>query len=156
MAQTMRFCIGCKELLDIDKFNLTKCRNLCKAHANKRGMNSKNLKWNQNPLGRRSYVIWQIAYIDCRKTFQIKMELKPSQVLKLMESNKFGVEDDIRLVPMDPVLPLSETNVGVVNSATKYDLCFNFRRLRSRSAYQICFDPRCVQSLKRQPSVAGN
>ena len=146
-GQTMRFCVACNTLLDISKFDTRRARHLCKEHANKKHADLKKIRWTKKPLERRAYVIWQMAYIDSQKTFQLKMEVKAPQVLKLLEENNFGVDEDIRLIPIDPLKPLSMTNYCVVNGATKYDLCFNWRKLRNPDSYKMCLDPRHMKKI---------
>ena len=146
-SQSMRFCIECKTLLDISKFDTKRARNLCKKHSNKKHSNFKKVRWTKNPLERRAYVIWQMAYIDAQKTFQLKLEVKPSHVIKLLEENNFDVNDCVRLIPIDPLKPLSMTNYCFVDGATKYDICLNWRQLHDPDSYKMCFDPRCMKKI---------
>ena len=67
----------------------------------------------------------------------------PNQVLKLLESKEFGLENDVRFVPLDPLEPLSISNFCMTNAATRFDLCFMWRRVHCAEDYKACFEPKC-------------
>jgi len=146
-GQEMRFCVECQLLLDASQFSKKRARNLCREHTNKQHAHLKRLKWTNNPLERKANVIWQIAYVDSHKTFKLRLGMKTSHVMKLIEEHNFKMTDDIRFIPIDPLQPLSMTNYCIVDGATKFDMCFNWRRLQSPEKYRICFDPRCIQKI---------
>jgi hypothetical protein len=143
----MRYCVECKGLQDTSKFNTRRVRNVCIEHFNKKQIEMKNKKWSKNPMERKAHTVWQIAYVDCRKTFQVKMEMRPSQVQEVLERNQVGAEESVRLIPADPERALSASNFCLVDAATKSDMCFVWRRLKDVKEYRMCFDPRCSNKI---------
>ena len=143
MDADMRYCVKCKSFLEQSKFVMAKNRNTCREHINKQHAQYQIERWKKHPMERKAHTIWQIAYLDCRKTFQIKMKLGLKQVLKLLESKEFGLENDVRFVPLDPLEPLSISNFCMTNAATRFDLCFMWRRVHCAEDYKACFEPKC-------------
>jgi hypothetical protein len=118
-------------------------RNICRDHFNRQQAITKKAKWEKNPLERKAHTIWQIAYGDCHRTFQVKMEMGISQVYNLMKQNNFSCYDDVRIIPVDPLLPLSMTNFCMTDAKSKFDMCFIWKNVHKPQDYISCFCSKC-------------
>jgi hypothetical protein len=146
-TQELRYCVGCKAFIDVGNFGTKQYRNYCRTHFNERHNKSHKEKWAQNPIERKANTIWQIANNDSKKTFHLKMLMKPSQVLQIIKSKGVGLDDDVRLVPIDPLKPLSMTNYCMTDARTKFITGWIWRKVHNVDDYKFLFDPRCKKPI---------
>jgi hypothetical protein len=122
-----RFCLACKAFLPAAMFKSGVRRTLCKTHFNKRMCQIKQQKWCENPQERKAKIVWQIAYIDSKKTFKTTINITPAVVSELLHQFKISLIESVRLVPVDPVLPLSISNCCLTSCANRKDMCVVWR-----------------------------
>jgi hypothetical protein len=120
---------------------------MCKRHYNERMHKAKMEKWVQRPQVRQSYIIWQIAYIDSIKVFDLKISIAPSRVLEILQQYAISSTDTVRLVPMDPLEPLSLDNFCLTSKTNRKDMCNIWKRLRCRSSYMQFLDPQYKKTI---------
>ena len=70
-------------------------------------------RWHENPQEKQAKIVWQIAYIDSIKIFTQKIDFTPAMVLELLQHFQIPLTAKVRLVPVDPTIPLSPSNLLV-------------------------------------------
>jgi hypothetical protein len=108
-----RFCIDCKEFLPVTMFKTGVRRTLCRTNFNKRMGQIKIQRWHENPREKQAKNVWQIAYINRMKIFKQKIDFTPGMVLELLQHFEIPLTAKVRLVPVDPTIPLSPSNLLV-------------------------------------------
>ena len=143
----LRYCIECRHFLPVDQFKPGCRRNMCKRHYNERMHKAKMEKWVQRPQLRQSYIVWQIAYIDSIKVFDRKISIPPSRVLEILQHCAISCTDAVRLVPMEPLEPLSLDNFCLTSITNRKDMCNVWKRLHCRSTYTQFLDPQYKKTI---------
>ena len=136
-----RFCLDCKAFLPAAMFKSGVRRTLCRAHFNKRMDQIKQQRWCENPQERQAKIVWQIAYIDCVKTFKQKIDITPVVVLEMLQQLEIPLAASVRLVPVDPALALSVRNCCLTSCINRKDMCVVWKRLQDKQSYGKFLDP---------------
>ena len=135
------FCVECKEFLDSKLFALKNRRTICKAHANKKSRQSRLTKWAQNPLVQKAHEVWQVAYADSHRTFKVVCGISQGSVHALLQHHKIDISDDLRMVPVDPIKPVSINNYCFTSALNKNDMCRVWRMLHCARDYMLFISP---------------
>jgi len=142
-SPSLRYCVHCESFLALDAFMPNGSRTICRAHFYKLKEESKNKRWAKRPILRKAHTVWQHAYIASRKTFQVKLDMSFAFVLELIDRSNKGLRDNVRIIPMDPLQPISKSNFWLTDTKTKIYMCALWRKVRSQKDYMFCMDPRC-------------
>ena len=140
-AAENRFCLDCKMFLPNDRFKPGSRRTLCRIHYNERMCNIKAQRWEEKPQERQTRIIWQVSYIDSIKIFKQKIKITPAALLGLMQDLKIPATASVRLVPVDPLEPLSTDNFCLTSPTNRKDMCTVWRRSQSKHDYCMFFNP---------------
>jgi hypothetical protein len=142
-----RFCLHCKDFLPAAMFKSGARRTLCKTHFNKRMDQIKQQKWCEKPQQRQAKIVWQIAYIDSVKTFKMKIDITPAVVLAMLQQFKISLTTSVRLVPVDPALPLSDKNFCLTSIVNRKDMCGVWKQLNDQQSYSKFLDPKAMRPI---------
>ena len=123
-------CTECNEL------TMSKKSKLCRKHSNIKSKESRLKKWRENPLVQKAHEIWQIAYADSARTFKVSCGISQGVVYVLLVRHNIS-NGDTRLVPLDPMEPLSLKNYCFTSTANKNDMCRAWRLLQSPKDYRL-------------------
>ena len=136
-----RFCLDCKEFLPLDHFQHWCRRTICTKHYNERTRLGRKQECSENPLKKHANVVWQIAYVDCRKIYKQKINITPSQVLSLLENHKITTDNIVRLVPRDPCKALAMDNFCMTSPTNRIDMSRLWKKLGCKQSYEKFFNP---------------
>ena len=150
----MRYCLECKSFVSNEKFKPGCRRNICKQHLNERIYQAKMKKWALEPQIRQSYIVWQIAYLDSIKIFGCRLALRPSQLFEILQLSNIPPNDTVRIIPVDPSIPLSSQNFCITSKANRKEICHVWKQLRCKKIYEQFFDPQYKRPIYScQPQV---
>ena len=141
MNMETRYCVECRAFLDSKQFAAENRRTVCRAHANNLAKQSRIKKWAQEPLVRKAHEVWQVAYADSSRTFKVACGISQGCVLALLQRHQLGINDDLRLVPVDPTKPVSITNYCFTSALNKNDMCRIWRKLHCIKDYMLFISP---------------
>ena len=142
--QEKRLCILCKEFLTLDQFK-PGVKKFCKFHYNIRHNETKRQRWSEDPRTRKASIIWQMAFMDSRRVFNIKLSIKPSEVQEIVASCE--LTDDVRMLPLDPLAPLSTSNFCVTTTQTRREICSAWRLLPDPRIYREFMKPEMKRNI---------
>jgi hypothetical protein len=136
-----RLCHCCKMFLPHAMFKPGGRRTLCRMHFNERIRKIKLHIWNEVPQERQAKNIWMAAYADSSKVFKWKISITPAVVLGLLQQLQIPINESIRLLPVDPHLPLSIQNFCLTTPTNRKDMCVVWKRMQDKQRYSMFLDP---------------
>ena len=142
-----RFCLDCKTFLPNESFKRGSRRTICRMHYNERVCVKQSHRWVERPQERQAKIIWQVSYIDSRKTFKQKINLTPAALLCLLQEFKIPGTASVRLVPVNPFEPLSTKNFCLTSPTNRKDMCNVWKRLQCKQTYSMFLDPQVVRPI---------
>ena len=142
-----RFCLDCNEFLPVNMFKAGVRRTLCRTHFNKRMGQIKMQRWHENPQEKQAKIVWQIAYIDSIKIFKQKIDFTPAMVLELLQHFQIPLTAKVRLVPVDPNIPVSPSNCVLTSCVNRKDMCVVWKRLQDKHSYGKFLDPLAMRPI---------
>ena len=123
----------------MDQFKPGLKRSFCKFHYNIKHNETKRQRWSEDPRTRKASIIWQMAFMDSRRVFNVKLSIKPSEVQEIVSSCE--LTDDVRMLPLDPLAPLSTSNFCVTTTQTRREICSAWRLLPDSRIYREFMKP---------------
>mmetsp|Transcript_7941 Transcript_7941/g.16935 ORF Transcript_7941/g.16935 Transcript_7941/m.16935 type:complete len:162 (-) Transcript_7941:157-642(-) len=136
-----RLCHCCKMFLPHAMFKPGGRRTLCRMHFNERIRKIKLHIWNEVPQERQAKNIWMAAYADSSKVFKLKISITPAVVLDLLQQLQIPINESVRLLPVDPHLPLSAQNFCLTTPTNRKDMCVAWKRMQDKQSYSMFLDP---------------
>jgi hypothetical protein len=136
-----RFCHYCKVFLPHALFKPGGRRTLCRMHFNERIRKIKLHNWNEVPQERQAKNVWTAAYVDSSKTFKTKISITPAVVLDLLQQLEIPLNESVRLLPVDPYLPISAQNLCLTTPTNRKDMCVVWKRMQDKQSYSMFLDP---------------
>jgi len=131
----LRYCESCKLFLSLKMFKPGGRRLLCRKHYNMEMYELKKKSWVEDPQKRQSFCIWQVAYVDSKKTFQRKVEISIHEVSELLKIHKIDACQTMRLTPVDPEKAISFHNCLLVPKDIKTELCYIWKHWHCKKRY---------------------
>jgi hypothetical protein len=81
------------------------------------------------------------AYVDSSKVFKRKISITPAVVLDLLKQLEIPLNESVRLLPVDPYLPLSAQNCCLTTPTNRKDMCGVWKKLQDKQSYSMFLDP---------------
>jgi hypothetical protein len=131
------FCIECKTFLTEEKFNKNGGRILCAYHDNKKRDHARM----QNPATKKSKIIWHVARNDALKKFKVPSKISSTQVKEILTKHNIQQDLDVRLLPANPLLPLSPTNFCITSLSARKEIVSFWIRTHCFDAYSGYIGP---------------
>jgi hypothetical protein len=134
------FCLKCKSFLPRDQFMKGSKRYLCKKHFYEKNRKEREETKVLNPQKIQAYTTWQVAYHDASKYFKSIMLFPVSKIFKMLETLKLPLGTAARLVPLDPLKPLSVDNFFLTSASARMDMCKIWRKFKCGDLYFSALD----------------
>jgi hypothetical protein len=131
------FCIECKTFLPEAQFNKNGGRILCSYHDNKKRDHARM----QNPITKKTKIIWHVARNDAVKKFKIPSKISSTQVKDILSKYNIQQDLDVRLIPANPLRPLSPTNFCLTSLSARKEIVSFWIRTYCFDAYSGYIGP---------------
>ena len=131
----LRYCESCKLFLSCNLFKPGGQRSLCRKHYNMEMYRLKKTSWTEDPRKKQAFCVWQLVYIDGKKTFKRKVEISLHEVSELLTIHRIVPSKPVRLIPVDPEKAISFQNCILVSKDTKNELCCLWKHFHCKDRY---------------------
>ena len=131
----LRYCESCKSFLSRNLFKPGGRRLLCRKHYNMEMYRLKKTSWVEDPQKKQAFCVWQLAYIDGKRTFKRKVEISLHEVSELLTIHRIAPCQSVRLTPVDPEKAISFQNCLLVSKNIKTELCYLWKHWHCKDRY---------------------
>jgi len=116
-----RWCIKCKEFLQIDNFRTGHRTYQCKLHA-WHGLKEKRQRNLEDPIKLGLWRMWNTGYHDARKVYGHQRSMRmagQTHIQELCVQQSVAPSPELRIAPIDPSKPMLKGNIAIVGKAAR-------------------------------------